>query len=309
MRPPGARPDTESIMPKFAWYPARRLNRIAGPLVAAGLVIAVCAGASNAARAQDLRIYTRLYETRRPAEISADSAPPAKPAMIGHSLSLFHAGKVYDYIDNVGEVTIFEPAQRRFAILNAARMMGALVAFDALEVELYGLEKRSEARLQMAVSQGDVTAAKIAAARFQLHPSFSEQVDARQKRIHLASQHLTYDVQYATDQSAEIIEAYVRYANWTARLNSLLTPPLKPPAPRLALNAIFQKHHALPLTVELQTAGGETVLRAEHQYTWKLEPGDRRMISEWEDLRSNRKIQWVSFHDFRRVQVATQTRK
>ncbi len=64
----------------------------------------------NVGFAQELRIYTRIHDL-------STAAGQKFPDQC--SLMLFHAGKVYDYIEPAQEVTVFEPALRRFTILNA----------------------------------------------------------------------------------------------------------------------------------------------------------------------------------------------
>ncbi|MGH7199902.1 MAG: hypothetical protein ACREJB_04815, partial [Planctomycetaceae bacterium] len=73
------------------------------PIAAAAVVLSAVPLA-----AQEFRIYTRVYDASTTGE---------EPAVVTRSLSLFHAGKVYDYIDTLGEVTVFEPAQDRVHIL------------------------------------------------------------------------------------------------------------------------------------------------------------------------------------------------
>src|SRR5688572_4319236 len=71
--------------------------------------IVVAAGIGPAA-GQDMSVYTT---------VSAVGKSSAKPEVIGRSLTLFHAGKVYDYMEDVGEVVILEPINNRFVILGS----------------------------------------------------------------------------------------------------------------------------------------------------------------------------------------------
>jgi hypothetical protein len=79
--------------------------------------------------AQECRIYTVVYdESGEPTSGVVDRSP--QPRVLSRSLSLMHAGKVYDSIDALGEVTIFDPAERRFTILNTKHTLAASVSFD-----------------------------------------------------------------------------------------------------------------------------------------------------------------------------------
>ena len=68
------------------------------------IALGICS-AANVTRAQEIRLYTTIRD-------------PARDQVLVRSLMLFHAGKVYDYIDSANEVTMFEPVHRRFTILN-----------------------------------------------------------------------------------------------------------------------------------------------------------------------------------------------
>ena len=60
--------------------------------------------------AQEMRVYTTVRNLRGSA-VSEDRAP-----VVARSLTLFHAGKVYDYVEAAKELTIFEPAHHRAGV-------------------------------------------------------------------------------------------------------------------------------------------------------------------------------------------------
>src|ERR1043165_1169439 len=65
------------------------------------LSIAAC----GTARAQDFRVYTTIQDLT--------AAPPgnggaAQAPVVARTLTLFHAGKAYDYIPEIGEVIVIE---------------------------------------------------------------------------------------------------------------------------------------------------------------------------------------------------------
>ena len=74
---------------------------------AAACVIAVIA-VSNVG-AQDMTVYTTVSEIRD-GEASRT---------VGSSLTLFHGGKVYDYLEDAGELVVLEPQDNRFTLLNS----------------------------------------------------------------------------------------------------------------------------------------------------------------------------------------------
>src|SRR5687767_2243382 len=90
------------------------------------IALVLCVLPSRYSMAQEFRIYTKVYD--------AGAAQNVRPSVIGSSLSLFHAGKVYDHVENQheSEVIIFEPAHQRFTILSTSRSLATTVHFDEI---------------------------------------------------------------------------------------------------------------------------------------------------------------------------------
>ena len=68
---------------------------------------------AEATPAQDMRVYTTVSRK------GTDGA--WEP--YSHSLTLLHAGKVYDFMEEVGEVVIYEPMDGRFIFLDSSYRM------------------------------------------------------------------------------------------------------------------------------------------------------------------------------------------
>jgi hypothetical protein len=262
---------------------------------------------SSSARAQDFRVNTRLYD-ERPARGEAEHASREKSTVIGRSFSIFHAGKVYDYIDTIGEITVFEPAHDRFTIVSHSRMMATTLPFAEIENIVFRAEQQAEHFIKQAEQDADPRRrALIGPIRMHLTPDFKETADAKRKQFRLASKYLTYDVQYAPCNSPKIVEAYARYADWTARLNYVLHSQALLPKPRIALNAALRKKQVLPVEVALDAEmGGGLHLRATHQFQWKLDTTDRSWLRHWETLLSSKEMQHVSFEAFQRALASDQ---
>lgn len=58
--------------------------------------------------AEEFRIYTTVTDL--------SAADKGKPRLLSKSMTLFHAGKVYDYLESAEETVIHEPAQSRFLV-------------------------------------------------------------------------------------------------------------------------------------------------------------------------------------------------
>ena len=82
------------------------------------LLAVILPRSSAAARAQDFEVYTRVYDENA---VAADGKSPLK-VPIARSLTMFHAGKAYDYIEAIGEVVVidFDPATPHFSLLKRA---------------------------------------------------------------------------------------------------------------------------------------------------------------------------------------------
>lgn len=247
-----------------------------GSLCAALVLLTV-----TAASAQDFRVTTQIHDVSSPA-----AARQARRAPVGRSAALFHAGKVYDCLDASNQMTIFEPAQERFVILDRSRRLATTLSFEEIHAALDLAAQRAEQELD--TRQGSTNRAEINSAnllRFHLHPRFREEYDASRRRLELSSPLLLYTVQCEPAGSADIVKTYLQFADWAARLNYVVNPQVQLPGPRLELNKALLRHNVLPAVVEREwrQAGG-VHLKAEHKFSWKLDPHDRDMIHDWEKL-------------------------
>lgn len=262
--------------------------------LSAVVLTAFCGAAADA---QEFRIFTVV-------SLENPNAPSAKPDVVARSLTVFHAGKVYDYIDTVGEVIVLEPAQHRFLILNPARDMATSIAFD----ELTNLLKVAKLEIASYVTRlekdGDEKAMKTASQlRFQLSPKFDETWDEKGRRLTLSSPYLKYSALCAVEPApSDILATWTRYVDSMSRLNYILHPGSLYPESRLAVNASIAKHGRLPVEVELMTeTDTKAHLRARHQIHWELDAKDRSLIHEWESLIKKKNSQLMTFKDYQRA--------
>lgn len=254
----------------------------------------------SAASAQEFSVYTGVFDASPGA--GATSRTP-----LVRSLSLFHAGNAYDYVENAqdGEVIIFEPAAERFRILNPGRSIWTTVHFDQLTHKLKLARQVTERHLDVARTR-EPAAPEVAEIAFALNPSFQERFEGDQHRLTLTAPLVSYRATCAKpdggEPSAEVVEAYLRYADAIARLNYVLHPHALGPESRLALNAALRQRQLLPVQVELQSSiGGPRRLRADHKYRWTLEARDRSLIHEWETLLSDDRVRHVTLDEYQRM--------
>lgn len=257
--------------------------------------IVVAAGIGPAA-GQDMSVYTT---------VSRVGKSSAKPEVIGRSLTLFHAGKVYDYMEDVGEVVILEPINNRFVILGS-NYLASRVDQAELQQFLKVARREAEAYLHELQTGNDRRGQRVAVLlEFQLGPKFQEEYEPTLQRLKLAAAPMTYEVKTARIDSPQLTEQYLTYADWAARLNSVLHPQAMYPDPRLMLNASLRGKGLLPTAVDLRTrADGEAHLKAEHKFGWELQASDKAHINKWERLLESDRVRWVSFHEYQKQLLA-----
>lgn len=239
--------------------------------------LAVCLLATSAVVAQDFRVFTRINDLTDP---SRDREP------ISHSTTLFHAGRVYDFVGPAGELVVLDFGNRSITLLDTARRVSTTIDFD----QVNHLLKRSR---KETLDQADQLAGsrKLRAAeelRFMIEPRFETMHDPKRNVLDLRSPSLAYSVQCAKPDREEQIEAYLRYADWATRLNHVLNPDRPFPAAREALNAALRERGLLPVEVTLTVRGENGVqrLQAVHRAHWQLDTTDRRHIHHWRTLLS-----------------------
>ena len=247
-------------------------------------VVASGATAPRVCRSQDMHVNTTVYNQQ---------AEP--PEVRSRSLSLFHGGKTYDFIDEVGEVVIFEAASKRFTLLNTRQMKAATVLCEELNGQL---------KVARETIQNDQ--ALWNQLKFQLNPRFTE--DRKEDGLlTLQGDAMRYRVKFTPIESKDKVQAYLNYADWACRLNYVLHPGKLYPEPRLALNNALRKVQALPTEVELIADIGERIhLRAEHKIYMNLNDKDRDLIHQWEKLLASKDLKHVTFQEYQKALLTEQ---
>jgi hypothetical protein len=265
------------------------------------IAISVCL-ASQASFAEELRIFTAVYD------LSAQKKPGEKPPVVARAITLFHAGKVYDYVDLANEVVILEPSARRFRILNPSRGLVATAAFDEIKTHLK--VAREETRRQAASLNGtDPESARIAALlTFQLDPRFEETFDEKSGVLELKSGPLTYTAKTADPGRPGVAEEYLDYADWACQLNYLLHPSPVLPEPRLVLNQALRERGRIPQNVELNCPALPSRLRAEHSVNFDLNAQDQNLIFQWESQLKAETTRVVPLREYQKTILTAKAR-
>ncbi len=245
--------------------------------------------------AQELRVYTRT--------LNLAGLPPdqtAKAPIVARSLTLFHAGKVYDYIDSLKEVTVCEMAHRRFTILHESAPASTTITQDEVRRFLaMAEEEAATVATELAKNPSPKSRSAWELLQFQLKPDFTVAYEETAKRLRLEHERIRYVADCTQPPDVAILEQYLRYANMISELNSVLHPHSMLPGPRRALNQELLSRGLLPRTVQRQVRADVTSdLRVEHEWEWKLTDHDRQMIAGWERVLRKPELRSLDFRQF-----------
>jgi hypothetical protein len=266
------------------------------------MLTAAILGLAGAASAQDMRVYTT---------VSHVGDKPQQTRVVSHILTIFHAGKVYDHVEEAGnateagEVVVLEPVHDRFVIMNA-NYLAARVEFSQLQQLLKVAQFEAEKYLQeISVRTDRRSRSQTAALEFQLQPAFQEHFEPTLNRLQLTAPTLDYDVKTARLETPQLVAQYLTYADWAARLNYVLHPSATFPSPRLELNARMREKGVVATEVNVRSrAEKELHLRAEHRFDFKLQSSDKAHINKWERLFESDQVRWVSLHEYQQQTYA-----
>ena len=252
-----------------------------------------------------MRVYTQIRMKVDEGTLHSNQKPIEQQPFV-RSLMLFHAGKVYDYIEPAQEVTVFESALRRFTVLNKRRQLRSELTQDQIR-HFLGLVK-VEAQKQLTSEAGNASRKSLELLQFQLQPAFSVAFDAAKSQLSLNNSSFQYIVTGFAPPTTDVVESYLHVADWTAQLNSVLHPNSLLPSPRMALNQELRQRGLLPTTVELKVDAEPTIhLVAQHEWTWNLKETDRQMIADWEKLLQDGNFRSLPFRQFQQDVLKTET--
>jgi hypothetical protein len=209
--------------------------------------------------AEDFRIETRVFAGDDPTAVSENT-------------TLFHAGKVYDYLADPTEITVFDKQRSRLILLDPSRRMLAEVKEDEL------LEFS-------ATLQGWAGKQTDPLLKFAAMPRFDQSLDASSGDLSFSSRLLNYQVKVAKTPSETAAAQFREFSDMYARLNAITHPGGLPPFPRLQVNEAVAKNASIPeevrLSIPARRIGGKPIdLRSEHRMQWRLLEGDRVRIQE-----------------------------
>jgi hypothetical protein len=247
---------------------------------------------------QDFHVETTLFAVGR-----------AQPKELMRSVTLFHAGKTYDFIPDMGELIVFDPAHGQFTLVNTRQKRMAEVHIDEITRKLAVARQALNDHLQMLQAQPNPNQSAIEQILFQFNPKFDKNISQTSAgpQLELKSKFFTYEVLCASPPTSTHAFVYLNYADWICRLNYVLNPGGILPDQRLALDSTLREAALLPVDVNFMISGGESpAIRAQHHIYWTLNERDRELVREWDALLSGHELKKVSFPDYQKSLLMSQ---
>ena len=219
-----------------------------------GLLLLAIVFTASSACAEDFCVENKVY-------LGSD---------VVESKTLFHAGRVYDFLVSPQEVTIFDPPGKRFVVLDPDREVKTEITLATIEAFAQRLKAEALAR-------------QVPLLVFLAEPKFDETLDDSTGELKLASTWLEYRAKLVSPKKAEAAVQYADYSNWQTKLNALLRPGSFPPFARLELNSALDRRESLPTEVHLtrfsqQASKRQVSFRSEHRLQWRLLDSDLKQL-------------------------------
>jgi len=191
--------------------------------------------------------------------------------------TLFTGGKVYDFLHHPEEIVIFDPAQRRFLLINPTLRICTELRMEQVAAFINTL--RSWARRQ-----------EDPFLRFTAAPELTVRPGPTSTSLLFESAALTYYVEVDRPPDPQIAKRYAEFSDWYSQLNTMVTPGARLPFPRIYVNQVLLQQGFVPLKVELhlkdgsQKGGKPTVIRSHHNFFYRLLEPERARASQADEF-------------------------
>ncbi len=257
----------------------------------------------SSAVAQGFRVEGHVYRIDQALE-----AGRLDETRISSSVTLFHNGRVYDYVEAADEVIIFEPTARRFTILNTARELVTTADFDEIHHMMDARRTESKRYLQELNRLTEPDTDRITSSlQFQLDPEFDTQFNSDSGLLTMTSTSWKYRVQTHTWPDADQVKEYLLYADWISQLNYVLHPSSRFPEPRVLLNRQLRELNRIPTSVMRDLYPHERLkLRAEHKFIADLTPNDRHLVQVWDSAARGSSVRRLSLRGYQETVLLSQ---
>lgn len=226
-------------------------------------LIAVITSYASSGLAADFHIQSEVY-------VQGETEP------FGKNLTVFYAGKVYDFMETPQErITIFDPSPGRFVLLDPKNKISTEITsaeLDEFADTLKAKAAKSKERLLQFLSS----------------PEFEVEYQDASGTLTLSSHYISYNVQTVKVDDEEALVLYRAFSDGYAKLNARTNSGSLPPFGRMYLNRILNEYQRLPKTVQLTISNrnplDKRVLRSEHKNAFRLLDADRQRVEDADEL-------------------------
>lgn len=199
--------------------------------------------------------------------------------------TVFLDRKAYDEVAGKdGAIAHFDFDSKVIQLLDTTKTRKTTIGFD----EILRFQAQQSAKAQRREGLGT----------FLANPRFIREFDAGSSTIKLSSPWLSYQAKGA-QSSAGSVEQFVEFADWSARLSSMMNPQAPPPQARMELNAALKKH-GWQVSRITRTGGPRArrlgVVHSDHTYRDQLTERDQDLIHRAENGLKNFKE--ISFSEY-----------
>ena len=227
-------------------------------------------GVDPSVEATSFRVENRIY-------VGSEKRPRFQ------SVTLFDQGRIFDYLDEPREVTLFDQASRRFVLLNLQSKIKTEVSTDLIDQVMDKLTNHYADEDDPYLD-------------FLYHPEFQKRLDSSSGAFLFEHPRMSYRV-YGKPLGPEkksIVHRYRVFADWYAKLNTFLRPQSRPPFARLIVNEQIERQGWIPTKIHLTVTPktGLTAptsrrsMRSEHQIALRLSEADLQRIAQTEEFLS-----------------------
>ncbi|HBO43629.1 MAG TPA: hypothetical protein DD670_06805 [Planctomycetaceae bacterium] len=239
-------------------------------------MLALCAPATILAA--DFRVENRVF-------VNSTKEPAAE------STTLFYRGTVYDFLAKPAEVTVFDPLENRFVLLDVARGMKTELSTKTIDATLVRLKRLAEN-------------SKDPKVRFLYRPEFAQTIDPTTNELVFESDWMTYRVTTVAADDAVLARQYRQFSDAYANLNMFLRPGSRPPYPRLIVSEVIEKREEIPtgILLVLKYQRGLDLrperLRSEHRLVKRLLESDHdRIVAAGEQMASFKAVAYREYEN------------
>lgn len=229
-----------------------------------GILVLLLVLATSVATAEEFRVETQVFSGKETTPVS-------------ETVTLFSAGRAYDFLTKPNEVTVYDKTGGRVVLLDPARKVRTEIKYEKLNDFMGTLQS-------WAARQPDPLL------KFAADPRFEQSLDESTSTLNFSNTFMTYQLTTAKAPTESMARQYREFCDISVRLNAITNPGSIPPFPRLLVNEALAKAELIPQQVHLTIAprqrfGGKPIqMRTEHRLINRLSEADSRRINETGEL-------------------------